>query len=275
MKRASLACILALSALPLALPTIARAAEPPAPGASADPFAPAPEGQPPPATDDQEAALLAAPDKPAPPPPAQPPPPPRRPVAATGDRQAHQFRDEERAGAGLAIELSTSGFASGALMGGLFVGGHTASGTVIGGILDYGLRSATATPDSGAPITTSEQTFRLGAGVRQPIVRSADRRVDLYAAADAAFVYKGAETESTMAGMPTATGSAAGFSLALGPGLRLWVHDQIAIGYVARLRITYLSGEQGALAPMPDDDPTDASQTEVRFDGAFQILGVF
>ena len=48
---------------------------------------------------------------------------------------------------------------------------------------------------------------------------------------------------STMAGMPTVTGSAAGFSLALGPGLRLWVHDQIAIGYVARLRINYLSGE--------------------------------
>ena len=92
----------------------------------------------------------------------------------------------------------------------MFVGGHIPSGTVIGGILDYGLTSATATPASGTPITVSEQTFRLGAGLRQPIVRSADRRVDLYAAADAAFVYKGAETESTMAGMPTATGSIAG-----------------------------------------------------------------
>jgi len=272
MKRAPLACIVAV--LPIALSTFARAAEPPAPGASADPFAPPAEGKPP-AADDQEAALLAAPDKPAPPPPAPPPPPPRRPVAATGDRQAHQFRDEERAGAGLAIELSTSGFASGALMGGLFVGGHTASGTIIGGFLDYGLTSVTATPDSGAPITISEQIFRLGAGVRQPIVRSADRRVDLYGAADAAFLYKSAETASTMAGMPTATGSASGFSLALGPGLRLWVHDQIAIGYVARLRITYLSGAQGALATVPNDNPTDASLTEIRFDGAFQILGIF
>ena len=275
MKRAPLAFTFILSALPIALSTFARAAEPAAPGASADPFAPAPEGQPAPATDDQEAALLAAPDKPTPPPPSPPPPPPRRPVAATGARQPPQWRDEERSSGGLAIELSTSGFASGALVGGLFVGGHTASGTVIGGILDYGLRSATATPDSGAPITTSEQTFRLGAGVRQPIVRSADRRVDLYAAADAAFVYQGAETKSTMAGMPTATGSAAGFSLALGPGLRLWVHDQIAIGYVARLRITYLSGALGALATAPNDDPTDASLTEIRFDGAFQLLGIF
>ena len=270
MTRASLAFI--LSALPIALSTYARAAEPPAAGSSSDPFAPPSEGTPP-ATDDQEAALLAAPDKPTPPPPSAPPP--RRPVAATGDRQAHQWRDEDRSSGGLAIELSTSGFASGALVGGLFVGGHTASGTIIGGIVDYGLTSVTATPDSAAPITISEQIFRLGAGLRQPIVRSADRRVDLYGAADATFVYKGAETESAMAGMPTVTGSAAGFSLALGPGLRLWVHEQIAIGYVARLRITYLSGEQGALATVPNDNPTDASLTEVRFDGAFQILGVF
>jgi hypothetical protein len=274
MKRASLPITFILCALPIALSAIARAAEPPATGASADPFAPPPEGKPPSTTEDQEAALLAAPDKPTPPP-STPPPPPRRPVAATGAREPHQFRDEERTGGGLAIELSTSGFASGALMGGVFVGGHTASGTIVGGILDYGLTSLTATPDTGAPITISEQTLRLGAGVRQPIVRSADRRVDLYGAADAAFVYKGAEAQSTMAGMPTATGSAAGFSLALGPGLRLWVHDQIAIGYVARLRITYLSGEQGALAIVPNDNPTDASLTEVRFDGAFQILGVF
>jgi hypothetical protein len=272
MKRASLAFI--LSTLPIALSTFARAAEPPASGASADPFAPPPEGKPP-ATDDQEAAVLAAPDKPTPPPPSPPPPPPRRPVAASGDRQAHQFRDEERVGAGLAFELSTSGFASGALLGGLFVGGHLASGTIIGGFLDYGLTSKTRTPDSGAPITISEQIFRLGVGLRQPIMRSADRRVDLYGAADAAFLYQGAETASTMAGMPTATGSAAGFSLALGPGLRLWVHDQIAIGYVARLRISYLSGGFGALETVPNEDPTDASLTDVHFDGAFQILGIF
>ena len=275
MKRASLTFTFILFALPIALSTFVRAAEPPTPGASADPFAPPPEGKPP-ATDDQEAALLAAPDKPTPPPPTPPPPPPpRRSVAATGDRQAHQFRDEERTGGGLAIELSTAGFASGALVGGLFVGGHIPSGTIIGGFLDYGLTSITASPAGGVPTTISEQIFRLGAGLRQPIVRSADRRVDLYGAADAAFVYKGAETASTMAGMPTTTGSAAGFSLALGPGLRLWLHDQIAIGYVARLRISYLSGEQGALATVPNDNPTDASLTEIRFDGAFQLLGIF
>ena len=75
--------------------------------------------------------------------------------------------------------------------------------------------------------------------------------------------------------MPAATSSAAGFSLAIGPGLRLWVHDQIAIGYVARLRIAYLTGSAGALAPTPGEDPTDASQTDIGFDGVFQVLGIF
>jgi len=75
--------------------------------------------------------------------------------------------------------------------------------------------------------------------------------------------------------MPTATGSAAGFSLALGPGLRLWVHDQIAIGYVARLRVAYLTGSAGALGATPSDNTTDASRTDIGFDGVFQVLGIF
>ena len=99
MKRALLAFIV-VSTLPIALSTFARAAEPPAPGSSADPFAPPPEGKPPSTPEDQESALLAAPDKPTPPPPSPPPPPPRRPVAGAGAREAHQFRDEERSGAG-------------------------------------------------------------------------------------------------------------------------------------------------------------------------------
>jgi hypothetical protein len=273
MKRPLLAFV--LSTLSIAPSTLARAAEPPAPGSSADPFAPPPEGKPPSTQEDQEAALLAAPDKPTPPPPSPPPPPPRRPVAGAGAREAHQFRDEERSGAGLAVELSTSGFASGSLVGGLFVGGHIPSGMVIGGFLDYGLTSLTATPDSGVPITSSQQLLRIGVGLRHPFARSADRRVDLYGAADASFDYVSVEVPTTTPGMPTATSSAAGFSLALGPGLRLWVHDQIAIGYVARLRVAYLTGSAGALGATPSDNTTDASRTDIGFDGVFQVLGIF
>ena len=158
-------------------------------------------------------------------------------------------------------------------MGGLFVGGHIPSGMIIGGFLDYGLTSLTATPDSGVPLTRSQQLLRLGVGLRHPLLRSADRRVDLYGAADASFDYVSFEVPTTT--MPAATSSAAGFSLAIGPGLRLWVHDQIAIGYVARLRIAYLTGSASALAPTPGEGPTDASQTDIGFDGVFQVLGIF
>ena len=161
-------------------------------------------------------------------------------------------------------------------MGGLFVGGHIPSGMIIGGFLNYRLTSLTATPDSGVPITSSQQLFQLGVGLRHPFLRSADRRVDLYGAADASFDYASVEVPTTTsAGMPTATSSAAGFSLALGPGLRLWVHDQIAIGYVARLRVAYLTGSAGALTATPSDNPTDASTTAIGFDGVFQVLGIF
>ena len=75
--------------------------------------------------------------------------------------------------------------------------------------------------------------------------------------------------------MPTQNVSASGFSLALGPGLRLWVHEQIAIGYVGRLRMSYLSGEAGALTSTVSEDITEGSATTVAFEGMFQLLGVF
>jgi hypothetical protein len=53
------------------------------------------------------------------------------------------------------------------------------------------------------------------------------------------------------------------------------VHPQIALGYAARLRLTYLSGVAGAFTTPETDDPTNASATAIAFDGAFQILGVF
>jgi hypothetical protein len=172
---------------------------------------------------------------------------------------------------GFALELSTSGFASGTLAGGVFLGGRTAGGTILGGSFDYALTSATATAPSADSVTTSAQALRLGAGVRQPFARSADRRLDLFGAMDLSFEHRSVE-------LPGATvntsASASGFSLALGPGLRLWVHEQIAIGYAARLRVTYLSGASGALTN--GVDPTiDTTLTSIAFDGTFQLLGVF
>jgi hypothetical protein len=70
---------------------------------------------------------------------------------------------------------------------------------------------------------------------------------------------------------------ASGLTAAVGPGLRLWVHEAIAIGYTVRLRLDQLSGDAGALPSAPGQaSPTaSASSANVRFEGAFQILGVF
>ena len=284
MNRATLVSVLAM--LLMGLPEAARAAEP-TPGSAADPFAPPPEGTKP-SADDQEAAVLGTPEGASPntqaPPPRPPGPatPARRPVSTVRPRKAPQATDEAVAVAskggdqsGVAIELSTSGFASGALVGGLFVGGRTQSGLILGGFLNYGMTSLNMAAPGGATLTTSAQLLRIGAGLRHSFVQSADRLVDLYGAGDVSFDYQSAEVPSTGGMMPTQTMSVAGFSLALGPGLRLWVHDQIAVGYVARLRVTYLSGGAGALSATPTDNPIDASITQIGFDGSFQILGVF
>jgi len=266
-----------LSAALLAHATPARAADPAPGGASADPFADTPEKAP--STEDQEAAVLGAPERPAP----TTPPPPRR--AAPAARARQQAPDEEHAAAavasapgeapsGIAIELSTGGFASGALVGGIFLGGRTGSGLILGGFLDYRLTSETSTL-TDTDITSSSQMLRLGFGLRHSFAQSADRRVDVYGAADASFEYRSGEARSMTGTTPTVSPSASGFSLALGPGLRFWVHEQIAIGYVARLRATYLSGGLGALTVPPSADETDTTQTAVGFDGTFQLLGVF
>ena len=275
MNRATL--VSALAVLLMGLPEAARAAEPAA-GSAVNPFAP-PAARDEPVnrrpggrrardagSDQPEHAEPTAAPSPSPATPA------RRPVSTVRARKAPQASDEAsgvaRKGAdqsGFAIELSTSGFASGALVGGLFLGGRTQSGLILGGFLNYGMTSLNVAAPGGATLTTSTQFLRIGAGLRHSFVQSADRLVDLYGAGDVSFDYQSVEVPSTGGTMPTQTTSAAGFSLALGPGLRLWVHDQIAVGYVARLRVTYLSGGAGALSTTPNDNPIDASMHADRF----------
>jgi hypothetical protein len=275
MNRASLGFVFPV--VLLAFPAASRAAEP-AGQDQTDPFAPDAKA---PSTDDEEAAVLGAPARATPP----PPPPAPRPVAPPRRQRDDEERRSSTPGGkgmetvtdqtGIAIELSTSGFASGTLVGGLFIGGRAATGMIIGGFLDYGLTSLTSTITGGTEVSTSMQLLRLGAGVRQAFLRTADRRVELYGAADVSFDYRSAELPSTSGSSPTDSLSAAGFSVALGPGVRLWLHDQISIGYVARFRLAFLSGETGVLAATPVDDPSDGKLTQIGFDGVFQILAIF
>jgi len=272
MNRALLASLFAV--VLVAFSPISRAADP---QDQSDPFASPSEGKAP-SVEEQEAAVLGAPAQPPPPPPPAPRPvsPPRRHAAA-------QRGDDDRASApavqevdqgGIAIELSTSGFASGTLAGGLFIGGRTSNGLILGALFDYSLTSLSQTV-ADVNVSTSMQTFRLGFGVRQAFLRTADRRVELYGAGEVSFDHQSVEVPSTSGMTPTDSLSASGFSLALGPGLRLWVHDQISIGYLARFRLSYLSGGAGALVSPPVDETANGSLTKIGFDGVFQILAVF
>ncbi len=251
------------------------------PASAADPT-PAPAADPwetrPTTIEDQEAEVLKAPaavpgaPEPAPvpaPPPRRPvTPPPRRAVQAVDQPVAsatvRNGADEDRTA--LAIELGTNGFASGALEGGLFLGARTSGGIIIGAMLDYRSSSVTIHPGTDT-ITNASSAVRFGAGARFTFLRSADHRVELVGAVDAGIVYATAETTGI------SDASASGLTIAAGPGLRFWVHEQIAIGYLARLRFTHLSGDAPALGGSVGDG--SASGRDVAFAGTFQILGVF
>jgi len=283
MKRAYVAS-LCFFVLVTASASRARAADPAGADNQADPFAGAaePATPPPSSPDTDEDSLLRARERPGPPAQSPPPAPPRRATARPRARPAFRRVDEVRATApmpvlsaiGVALELSTSSFASGSLGGGVFIGGRTAGGLILGGIFDYDLLSLSSS-SGGASVSTSTQRFRLGGGLRASFAHSADRLVDLYGAADLSFEYRSAELPVNSGTAPTTTVNAAGFSLAAGPGLRLWVHQQIAVGYVARLRVTYLSGDAGALAATAAADASSASAVAIGFDGTFQVLAVF
>jgi hypothetical protein len=262
------------------LSSIARAKDddqPPAPAPDAEGQGQAPSPAPSPSIEDEEAAVLAAPATPPPRPPAARPPVVSRPrpVMQSTDAPAatpSPAAAEADTDTALVLELSTAGFVSGTLDGGIFVGGRTASGLIIGGALDYTSASVTQMPAGAPSATTSTRALRFGAGVRYAFLRTADRRVDLYAAGDIDVVFSNAEIPSG----PTAPDlSATGFSLAAGPGLRFWIHEHLALGYLARFQLTHLSGPQGGLVNPPTNDVTPVSSNTLGFAGTFQLLGMF
>jgi hypothetical protein len=233
-----------------------------------------------PAVADMEAAVLGSPSPPAE---TVPDVAPSRPPPGGGFRRrpAEGSAESEEALAaydrpGVVLELGTGGFAAGELQGGVLLGGRLANGLIVGGIVDYTLASVEVT--SGMTISSgSRSRLGLGAGARYALARSADRRVELFGGGELSFVRATVETRLT--NVPSQSSSANGFSFVAGPGLRLWVHEQVAIGYRAGLRWTRLSGPERALdlrepgAEPAGSDPTVV--TELGFEGAFQLLGIF
>ena len=88
------------------------------------------------------------------------------------------------------------------------------------------------------------QTFRLGAGVRQAFLRSADRRVELYGAGDVSFDYPERRDSHD---------DAIDFIerrriCSSDPGCDCGSTIRFSIGYVARFRLLFLSGAAGVLS---------------------------
>ena len=279
MTRTSLGVVVA--ALLTGLPGLPARPIPPAGGAGADPFAPAPEGSESSSTEDQEAAVPGAPVRPAPgtqPPPAAPP----RPQAASLRGRKTQAYDQERSSAPVpdsdrAASRSSCprpGSPPDSLAGGLFIGGRTASGLILGGFVDYGMTSLGLANAPGPDITRSAQLVRLGAGVRHSFVRSADRFADLYGAADASFEYRSAEVirpagcHRPRRSPPPASRSRSAPGSACG-----CTNRSPSATPPASARRTCPAGGRAPAAPRRG--VTDASLTQIGFDGTFQILGVF
>jgi hypothetical protein len=203
-------------------------------------------------------------------PPAPRRPPRRRPAPPAEPEATSADADDDRAA--FVIELSTAGPASGALQGGLFLGGRLSRQLVLGAGIDIEHTSVDITTGG----SLSSTTFTLSPGVRYTFASTNDGRVDIFGAGDAGIVYTSADVVNDPS-MPAQSASTFGFTLAAGPGLRVWIFDHLAVGYLARLRFTHASGGAGAapgLAQLLPPD-TNVSATTFGFDGTFQILGVF
>jgi hypothetical protein len=272
----------------LASPSLASAQDtpPPAePGPAPAPDGGARPGQTPGGSDeDLEAAVLGgqgAPARPAasapprsstPTPSFRPPGPPNRWPARRADPAADGEGDARPS---LAIELGTSGFGSGTLQGGLFLGARLASGLIVGGSLDYASSSSSVSATGIGSLEQSTSTLRVGVGARYAVLHSEDARAELFLAAGLGVVRVSNE-------VPTSPGSAQNYtatgpSVAAGPGLRFWIHERIALGYVAQFRVTHLSGQVGAFPELQlvTGSVDDASSTNISLEGTFQILGIF
>ena len=179
----------------------------------------------------------------------------------------HEVQKYERAGnGGFAIELSAGGVSSSSFAGGILAG-IGARGFVFGLFLDA-LQDAKSPPVPPNTIDTRTGSARLGIATRVPLLRTKDGRVSLFGALDMAV------TNRTVSPY-----SADGWTWSVGPGLRFWLTDHLALAYLTRFRSTHLSGAAAALpdvdVPAGTDPGASRSADYLQLEGTFQFLCVF
>ncbi|HWE29272.1 MAG TPA: hypothetical protein VHB97_14785 [Polyangia bacterium] len=151
------------------------------------------------------------------------------------------------------------------LQGGIF-GGYKIKRVIFGLGFDLS-RFATGTSVSGGGSSTSSATTTIAfvPGISVAIVRSADKRVELFGQFDMGF--------GTTVGDSVATGeSIFRLNYDVGPGLRFWAHPQFAFGALAGLAGNFAWDTRAANNGVPS---TTSSTGLTSIFAQLQIMGVF
>lgn len=186
-----------------------------------------------------------------------------------GGQADHGVVVEARLGSDLVTIGTTGPLGTGAvgtisgLQGGIF-GGYKIKRVIFGLGFDLS-RVASGTSTGNTSTSTSNTSILFTPGVSVAIVRSADKRVELFGQFDMGF--------GTTVGDAIAKGESI-FRLTydVGPGLRYWVHPQFAFGAFAGLNGNFEWDTRAANNGMPST--TDSSGLTSIF-AQLQFMGVF
>jgi hypothetical protein len=216
----------------LLVPSISRAQYVPAPplGTPTNPPAPEPTPQPIPEP--------TPPPTPRPAPDTEEPPPPSH---HAGLPTAGQWRapagEEPVNAAGFALEIDTSGFASGKLDGGLVIGAHGADGSLLGFRFDY-----TDTTQKEGSTSRSNTAYALGLTGRLSVFGNRNG-LDLALGLDAALIKAEIGSADAVSGASGSSTNLSGFQLGFGPMIRYWIRPNLALGYLVQARYESLSSD--------------------------------
>ncbi|HXU67930.1 MAG TPA: outer membrane beta-barrel protein [Polyangia bacterium] len=151
------------------------------------------------------------------------------------------------------------------LQGGIF-GGYKIKRFIFGLGFDVA-RTATGASVSGSSTTTSSATTSIlfVPGLSVAILRSADKRVELFGQLDLGF--------GTTLGDSVMNGeSIFRFTYDVGPGLRYWIHPQFAFGALAGVAGAFAWDKQSGMAGTPS---TTTSSGLTSIFAQLQVMGVF
>ena len=184
-----------------------------------------------------------------------------------GGQADHGFVAEARLGSEL-ISIATgttpgSSLTFAGVQGGVF-GGYKIKRFIFGLGFDI---ARVATGTSAGNTTTSAATTSIAfvPGLSVAIVRSADKRVELFGEFDMGF-------GTTVGDSVTNGESIFRLSYDVGPGLRYWVHPQFAFGALAGVNGAFAWDTRSAMGGMPS---TTTSSGVTSIFAQLQFMGVF